>query len=119
MSHLTNKLKEKLRKYLRRKVRVNSKIKSQKPENRLIVNKSNLYVSAQLINADGKVLAIISDKKAKGKSKSERAFAAWEDMAKLIISAKIDSVVFDRNGHLYHGRVKSFADGIKKWGIKL
>jgi large subunit ribosomal protein L18 len=114
MSHLTNKLKEKLRKYLRRKIKVNSKIKSQKHENRLIVNKSNLYVSAQLINADGKILAIISDKKAKGKSKTERALAAGEAMAKLIKAQKIDSIVFDRNGYLYHGRVKAFADGIRK-----
>jgi ribosomal protein L18 len=65
MSHLSNKFKEKLRKYLRRKVRVNSKIKAQQPNARLIVNKSNLYISAQLIDATGKVLLTITDKKAK------------------------------------------------------
>ncbi len=119
MSHLTNKFKEKLRKYLRRKVRVNSKIKSQKPANRLIVNKSNLYITAQLIDANGKVLDNISDKTAKGKTKSEKAFAAGEQFAKSIKSQKIDSVVFDRNGYLYHGRVKAFADGIKNGWIKL
>jgi len=119
MSHSSNKLKEKLRKYFRRKVRVNSKIKSQNHENRLIINKSNLYITAQLINKDGAVLANTSDKAAKGKTKSERAFSAGEQFAKVIKTQKIDSIVFDRNGHLYHGRVKSFADGIKKWGIKL
>jgi ribosomal protein L18 len=76
MSHLSNKLKNKLRKYLRRKVRTNSKVKAQHPQARLIVNKSNLYISGQLIDANGKVLATITDKKAKGASKSERAFAA-------------------------------------------
>ena len=119
MSHLTNKFKEKLRKYLRRKARVNSKIKAQKPQARLIVNKSNLYIKGQLIDADGKVLAVITDKKSKGKTKSERAFAAGEELAKTIKTKKISTVIFDRNWHLYHGRVKAFAEGVRKWGIKL
>lgn len=119
MSHLSNKLKDKLAKYFRRKNRVNTKIKSQKPSNRLIINKSNLYIKGQLIDSDGKVLLSISDKSSKGKTKSERAFAAWEDMGKQIKSLKIDSITFDRNGHLYHGRIKSFADGIRNTGIKL
>ena len=119
MSHLSNKLKEKLRKYARRKTRVNSIIKSQKPKYRLVVNKSNLYIKGQLIDENGKVLAVITDKWAKWKSKSERAFSAWEEMAKSIKSQKITNIVFDRNWYLYHGRVKSFADGIRKWGIKL
>jgi ribosomal protein L18 len=50
MSHLANKLKGKIRKYLKRKNRVNTKIKSHKPDYRLIVNKSNLYISAQLVD---------------------------------------------------------------------
>ena len=119
MSHLTNKFKEKLRKYLRRKIRVNKKIKSQNPEARLVVNKSNLYIKWQVIAADGKVLAVITDKKAKGKTKSERAFAAGEQLAKDIKAQKISKIIFDRNWHLYHGRVKSFADWIRKGGIKL
>ena len=119
MSHLSNKLKEKLRKYLRRKTRVNNIIKSQKPKYRLVVNKSNLYVKGQLIDENGKVITVITDKWAKWKSKSERAFAAWEDLAKTIKAKKITKITFDRNGYLYHGRVKSFADGIRKWGIEL
>ncbi len=119
MSHLSNKLKDKLRKYLRRKVRVNAKIKAQQPQARLIVNKSNLYISAQLIDANGSVLTTITDKGAKGASKSERAFAAWEELAKAIKAKKLDTVIFDRNWYLYHGRVKAFADGVKKGGINL
>ena len=119
MSHLSNKFKEKLRKYLRRKVRVNSKVKAKHPQARLIVNKSNLYISAQLIDAAGKVLTTITDKGAKGASKSERAFAAGEKIAKTIKTKKIDTVIFDRNWYLYHGRVKSFAEGVRKGGINL
>ncbi len=119
MSHLSNKLKDKLRKYLRRKVRVNSKIKAQHPNARLIVNKSNLYISAQLVDATGKVLTTITDKGVKGASKSERAFAAGEEIAKVIKTKKIDTVIFDRNWHLYHGRIKAFAEGVRKGGINL
>jgi large subunit ribosomal protein L18 len=110
MSHLTNKLKEKVRKYTRRKNKVNKKIKAQKPENRLIINRSNLYIKGQVVDANGKVLALASDKGAKGKTKSERAFAAGEELAKTIKAKKISKIVFDRNGFLYHGRVKSFAE---------
>jgi ribosomal protein L18 len=63
MSHLTNKLKDKVKKYLKRKNRINTKIKSHKPEYRLIMNKSNLYISAQLINQNGEVILSTNDKK--------------------------------------------------------
>lgn len=119
MSHLTHKLKNNLRKYLKRKTRVNTKVKSHHPEHRLIVNKSNLYMSAQIIDIDGNVLASISDKNAKGQTKTEKAFAAWEDFGKIIISKKLDKVAFDRNWYLYHGRVKSFADWVRKAGVSL
>lgn len=118
MSHLSNKLKNKLRKYLRRKARTNTKVKAQNPEARLIVNKSNLYIKWQVIASNGKVLAIVTDKKAKGKTKSERAFAAGEQLAKDIKSQKISKIIFDRNWYLYHGRVKAFADWVRNWGIK-
>jgi len=65
MSHLANKLKNNIRKYLKRKTRVNTKIKTHKPENRLIINKSNLYISAQLIDLNGNVVLSISDKNIK------------------------------------------------------
>ncbi|HRX63600.1 MAG TPA: 50S ribosomal protein L18 [Candidatus Absconditabacterales bacterium] len=119
MSHLTNKLKEKAKKYLRRKARVNKNIKSQKPKNRLIINKSNLYISGQLIDIDGKVIALTNDKKAKGKTKTEKAFTAGEEFAKTLKTKKISQITFDRNGYLYHGRIKAFADGLRKGGIKL
>jgi ribosomal protein L18 len=52
MSHFKNKLKQKLARYFRRKHRVNVTIKSTNPEMRVIVNKSNKYVSAQAIAGD-------------------------------------------------------------------
>lgn len=119
MAQLSTKLKAKLEKYLNRKNRVNSKIKSHNPQNRVVITKSNMYIKAQVIWLDGKVIASVSDKWAKGSTKTERAFAAWEQLAKLMKDHKVDSAAFDRNGYLYHGRVKAFADGIRNWWIKL
>ncbi len=119
MSHLANKLKEKLMKYSRRKNRINKKIKSRKPENRIVINKSNLYISAQVINKNWEVLALITDKKFKGKTKTERAFSAGEELANIIKTKNLSKLVFDRNWYLYHGRIKAFAEWLRKWGVKL
>jgi ribosomal protein L18 len=62
MSYLKNKLQEKLRRYMRRKHRVNETIKAQNPEYRLLVERSNLYVKAQVLGRDGKVIASTTDK---------------------------------------------------------
>lgn len=117
MNYQKNKLKEKLTKYLRRKIRTNSKIKSSNPEVRIVINRSNLYVSAQALWKEGKVLARITDKWLSGKTKVERAMLAWEELAKLMKKQKIEKAVFDRNWFFYHGRVKSFVEGLKKGGI--
>lgn len=117
MNYQKNKLKEKITRYLRRKARVNFKIKSNNPEFRVVVNKSNLYVSAQVLWLDGKVLTRITDKWLSGKTKTERAMLAWEELAKLMKKIKIEKAVFDRNGFSYHGRIKAFVEWLKKGGI--
>ena len=50
MSHLGNKLKAKLEKYAMRKNRVNNKIKSSNPENRVVITRSNLYIKAEVVD---------------------------------------------------------------------
>ena len=50
MSHLGNKLKSKLENYSRRKNRVNNKIKASNPENRIVVSRSNMYITAEIID---------------------------------------------------------------------
>ena len=119
MSHLGNKLKAKLEKYDMRKNRVNNKIKASNPDNRIVVTRSNMYIKAEIVDKNGNILACVSDKWLNWKTKSERAFAAWEALAKIISEKKLTKVVFDRNGYLYHGRVKALAEGIRKWGINL
>ncbi len=118
MSYLKNKLQEKLRRYLRRKHKVNSSVKAQNPEYRLLIQRSNLYVKAQVLGRDGAVIASITDKGVEGANKTERAWNAGEKFAALLKDKWVSSLVFDRNGYLYHGRVKAFADWVRKGGIQ-
>ena len=118
MSYLKNKLQEKIRKYLRRKNKVNTKIKNLHPEYRLLVERSNLYVSAQVLDAQGNVVAVSSDKTAPGATKTQRAEAAGASFAEVLKEKGVEKIAFDRNGYLYHGRIKAFADGLRKGGIQ-
>lgn len=119
MSYLGNKAKSVLRRYLRRKHRINTAVKANATLPRVIMAKSNLYVQAQVVALDGKTIATARDKKASGKTKTERAFNAGKDLASSLQSLKIAAVAFDRNGYLYHGRIKAFADGLREGGISL
>ncbi|PID34878.1 MAG: 50S ribosomal protein L18 [candidate division SR1 bacterium] len=117
MSLLKNRIKATEKKYQRRKSRVNTKIKATQPEYRLVLQKSLLYVSAQLLDRDAKVVASISDKGMKGKTKTERAKLAGEELAKNIKKAKIDAVTVDRNGFSYQGRIQAFVEGVRAGGV--
>ena len=72
---------------------------------------------AQIMDTDGKVLAFASSLKIKKGTKSEKAFAVGEEIAKNAVKAGLDKIVFDRNGYLYHGRVKQLAEGARAWGL--
>ena len=88
---------------------------------RLSVFRSNKDIYAQVINDnEGKTLASASSLKMdeKGKNKSELAFEVGKALAETAKQNGIEKVVFDRGGYLYHGRVKSLADGARKGGLK-
>ena len=118
MSYLKNKLQEKLRRYLRRKHKVNSTIKAQCPEYRLLIQRSNLYVKAQVLDKVGNVIASTTDKGVDWATKTERAWNAGEKFVAMLKDKGVSSLVFDRNGYRYHGRIKAFADGVRKGGIQ-
>lgn len=119
MSYLKNKLLEKQRKYLRRKTRVNTQVKLSHPEFRVIISKSLLYIKADVVDLEGKTLASITDKGQTGTTKTERAEQAGVAFAEVLKGKNIHQLAFDRNGYLYHGRVKAFAEGLRKGGIQL
>jgi large subunit ribosomal protein L18 len=119
MTYLKNKLLEKQAKYLRRKQRVNTQIKLATPAYRAVITKSNLYVKVDLITPDGNTVASITDKGTTGTTKTQRAQQAGIAFADMLKAKKIEKLTFDRNGYLYHGRVKAFADGMREGGIQV
>jgi large subunit ribosomal protein L18 len=91
---------------------------AQKP--RLTVFRSNTQIYAQLIDdVTGVTLASASSLGVKDKvTKTEQAAKVGALVAKVAQEAGITEVVFDRNGYLYHGRVKSLADSAREGGLK-
>jgi large subunit ribosomal protein L18 len=110
MLKITKRIKEVVRKFMGRKKRVNAKIKASYPAFRIIVDKSNRYMKAQVVDATGKVVCHICDKDIKGTTKTDTAQKAGEALAALMKKQGIEKAAFDRNGQLYHGRVKALAD---------
>lgn len=87
---------------------------------RLTVFRSNKAIYAQLIDDnEGRTLlaASVKDIEAKG-NKSEQSKEVGKKLAEKALAAGIETVVFDRNGYLYHGRVKSLADGAREGGLQ-
>jgi len=87
---------------------------------RLTVFRSNRQIYAQVINdEEGKTIANASSLKMTGKAtKKELAAKVGELIAQNAQEAGIQSVVFDRNGYLYHGRIKELADAARNGGLK-
>ncbi|MDF9830255.1 50S ribosomal protein L18 [Parabacteroides sp. PF5-6] len=86
---------------------------------RLTVFRSNKQIYAQVIDdTTGKTLAAASSLKMEDKApKKEIAAKVGEQIAKNAQEAGIQTVVFDRNGYLYHGRIKELADAARKGGL--
>jgi large subunit ribosomal protein L18 len=106
----------------RRHKRVRGKIVGSAERPRLVVFRSNRGIEAQLVDdLEGKTLAAASwlhlKKSFKG-SKSEQAAEVGKLLADNAKKANVETVVFDRGGYLYHGRVKALADAAREGGLK-
>jgi large subunit ribosomal protein L18 len=104
------------------KRRIRKKISGTSTTPRLSVFRSNKQIYAQIIDdSTGKTLVSASsfkNKAAKG-TKVEQAAIVGKEVAEKAKKAGIEKAVFDRNGYLYHGRVKSLADSVREGGLKL
>jgi len=112
-----------LTKRARRKIRVRSKINGTKSRPRLSIFRSTHYIYAQLIDDSGKVTIVsASEKELPGnvvnEGKIERAKLVGKLLAQKAGKIKISAAIFDRNGYLYHGRVKALAEGAREGGLK-
>lgn len=104
------------------KYKIRKKVKGTTLRPRLTVYRSNKDTYAQLIDdTTGKTIAAATTlKKNAGKrlSGTEQAKAVGKEIAEKAQKVGINEVVFDRNGYLYHGCVKSLAEAIRESGIK-
>ena len=105
---------------LRRHRRVRGKIRGTAERPRLAVYRSNRGIFAQLVDDDaGKTIVSASWTTLGAKSgKADQATAVGKALAAAATKAGIETVVFDRGGYLYHGRVKALADGAREGGLK-
>jgi large subunit ribosomal protein L18 len=103
------------------KRRIRKKISGTSSVPRLSVFRSNKQIYAQVIDdTTGNVLVSASsygNKVADKKNKTEQAAVVGKEVAEKAVQAGIQQVVFDRNGYLYHGRVKSLADSAREGGL--
>ena len=101
------------------KTRIRGKISGTASRPRMTVFRSNKQIYVQLIDdLAGVTLVATSSKGIAEGTKSEIAPKVGEAIAEKAIAAGITEVVFDRNGYLFHGRVKSLADAARKGGLK-
>jgi large subunit ribosomal protein L18 len=111
------------RKDVRRRIhaRIRRKISGTAERPRLAVHFSNQHVYAQIIDDErGVTLAAASNAK-KGEPKASNVAAAIKIGAEIAVTAKtkgVESVVFDRGGFKYHGKVKALADAAREGGLK-
>ena len=109
----------KIERRIKIKTRIRSKISGTASRPRLSVFRSNKQIYAQLIDdLAGKTLAAASSKGIEDGSKSETAAKVGNAIADKAMAAGISEVVFDRNGYLFHVRVKSLADAAREGGLK-
>ncbi|MFW9598676.1 MAG: 50S ribosomal protein L18 [Paludibacter sp.] len=105
---------------LRIKAHIRHKVSGTAQKPRLTVFRSNAQIYAQVIDdVQGITLASASSLAIKDKvTKTEQAAKVGALVAKVAQEAGISEVVFDRNGYLYHGRVKQLADAAREAGLK-
>lgn len=109
---------------MKRKTRIRKRLSGTSERPRLVVFRSNLHIYAQIIDdmtgstlaqASTLVLSKNGEKVACNKAGAEKV---GKEVARIAKEKNITHVVFDRNGYLYHGRIKAVADGAREGGLE-
>lgn len=114
----------KLERRTRIKLRIRKKIFGTTECPRLSVFRSNKQITAQIIDDNNGTTLVSTSSiikeiaESKGINKIQQANLVGKDIAKKAIEKGITTVVFDRNGYLYHGRIKSLAEAAREGGLK-
>ena len=112
-----NKINDQLKE--RRVRRVRSKVFGTALKPRIAIHKSLKHISVQAFDDEkGITLASAADREVKVKTRQEKATEVGKLIAKKLQDKKIDTAVFDKRHHKYHGLVKAVADGAREQGLK-
>ncbi len=110
---------------IKKKTRIRKRFSGTAARPRLVVYRSNMHMSAQIVNDDTHEVICSASSYAKdlreslkGKSKTELSEGVGQAIAEKAKAKGITSVVFDRNGFIYHGRVQALADACRKNGLE-
>lgn len=95
----------------RRRAKIKNTVRGTVDRPRLVVYRSNKYLYGQVVN-DAKGETVVSV------NKLTDAAIAGQEIAQKALKKKINSVVFDRAGYKYHGKIKKFADAAREGGLK-
>jgi large subunit ribosomal protein L18 len=106
---------------IKKRIRKNMAGSAEKP--RLSVFRSNKQISVQIIDdLSGRTIvaasSLVKDISSQSGNKTEKAALVGKLIAERALSAGVSQVVFDRNGYLYHGRVKQLAEAAREAGLK-
>ncbi|PWU13784.1 MAG: 50S ribosomal protein L18 [Bdellovibrio sp.] len=103
---------------LTKKIRIRKTVKGTAERPRLCVFRSGRHIYAQVIDDSvGRTLVEASSLGIDGKSGKPLAEEVGQLVAKKALAKQINAVVFDRNGFVYHGRIKALADGARAGGL--
>ena len=105
----------------KRKKRIRSKLFGTAEKPRMAVFKSNSHIYVQLINDEaGSTLLAVStlEKDSKAKANMDGAKTVGKLIAEKAQKSNISTIVFDRSGYLYHGKIKALADAAREAGLK-
>jgi len=117
-------MKTKLEKRQRRKYHVRNRLMRDGAPARLTVTRSSKHIYAQIVDPLGRTLcgagttrkSLASD--FAGKKKAERAAVIGREIARMAREKGVETVVFDRGSHKFHGRVKALAEAARAGGLK-
>lgn len=110
--------------FIRRQTRTRVKVRGTEMRPRLSVFKSNKFISAQIIDDEARVtLTSVTEKQLGklgelGKNGLGKAKEIGKMLAEKALKLKVKSVVFDKGGYAYHGKVKAVADGAREGGLE-
>ena len=113
--------------WLKKKTRLKNKLRKSNISHRLIIFRSNKHIYGQVLEVDSGSIVLSSssndnefskNKKLDKSNKVETSKIVAKNLSDKMRKNKITAITFDRNGYIYHGRVKAFAEELRENGIK-